>query len=95
MNLFLPVLLSAGTFVEDPIEHATIALSAMRMIDFTPSSEHLWRRRRDNLPGLRGRVPLGVGMGAGLSPVSWGEKGGSDTTTPTVNTLVPHNHSIP
>jgi len=33
------------------------------------------------LPDLRGRVPMGVGNGPGLTPRSWGQKGGVETTT--------------
>lgn len=33
------------------------------------------------LPDLRGRVPVGVGTGTGLSPVNIGQQRGSETTT--------------
>lgn len=36
------------------------------------------------LPDLRGRIPLHVGTGPGLSSLSQGTRGGSETITPTV-----------
>jgi microcystin-dependent protein len=45
------------------------------------------------LPDLRGRVPLGVGQGAGLSPYVPGELGGVESVALTSNTLSPHTHS--
>ena len=45
------------------------------------------------LPDLRGRVPVGSGQGAGLSPVNLGQPGGSETTSLTVGNLPPHNHT--
>jgi microcystin-dependent protein len=36
------------------------------------------------LPDLRGRVPMGIGQGAGLSPRQWGEWGGSESATVTL-----------
>jgi microcystin-dependent protein len=47
------------------------------------------------LPDLRGRVPVHVGNGLGLSPRNWGEKGGSESNTLTANNLPPHRHDIP
>ncbi len=44
------------------------------------------------VPDLQGRVPVGVGAGPGLSPISWGQKGGSENITPTVNTMAAHTH---
>ena len=44
------------------------------------------------LPDLRSRSIVHVGTGAGLSPISWGERGGAETVTLTVNNLPPHNH---
>ena len=38
------------------------------------------------LPDLRGRTAVGLGQGPGLSPLVWGEKGGSASAT-----LVPQN----
>lgn len=46
------------------------------------------------LPDLRGRVPLHFGQGAGLSSYWLGDKGGSESTTLTVNQLPAHNHSL-
>lgn len=45
------------------------------------------------LPDLRGRVPIHVGTGAGLSPKRLGEKGGQENVTLTVNQLPSHSHS--
>jgi microcystin-dependent protein len=43
------------------------------------------------LPDLRGRVPIGVGQGPGLSNFELGEVGGAETTT-----AVPaHTHTLP
>lgn len=47
-----------------------------------------------NLPDMRGRIPLHMGQGPGLSPRTIGEKAGSETTTLTVNNLPSHNHAI-
>ena len=44
------------------------------------------------LPDLRGRIPLHVGTGAGLNPVSWGQKAGSDNHTLSVSEMPSHNH---
>ena len=44
------------------------------------------------LPDLRGRTPVHVGNGPGLSPVTQGEKGGANTTTLNVNNLPSHSH---
>ena len=46
------------------------------------------------LPDLRGRVPIHVGNGPGLSPNALGQKGGSETNTLTVNQMPPHSHSL-
>lgn len=46
------------------------------------------------LPDLRGRAPIGVGHGPGLSDYRWGQKGGSENTTLTTNNLPAHNHAI-
>lgn len=46
------------------------------------------------LPDLRGRVPLGVGQGPGLSSRPQGQKGGSETTTQSVANMPSHNHRI-
>jgi len=39
------------------------------------------------LPDLRGRVPIGRGNGPGLTPINWGERGGSNTNTLTSNNM--------
>ncbi|WP_087492048.1 MULTISPECIES: phage tail protein [unclassified Winogradskyella] len=46
------------------------------------------------LPDLRGRVPVGIGNGPGLSNVVLGQKGGNETNTLTVSQLPSHNHSV-
>jgi len=46
------------------------------------------------LPNLQGRTPVGVGNGAGISQVVWGEQAGSESVTLTVLNLPPHNHNI-
>jgi microcystin-dependent protein len=46
------------------------------------------------LPDLRGRVPMHVGNGPGLSPNTLGQKGGSETNTLTANQMPAHVHSL-
>ncbi|MCI4590585.1 tail fiber protein [Sphingobium sp. BYY-5] len=46
------------------------------------------------LPDLRGRAPIHVGTGPGLSSYTLGQVGGAEQTTITVNNMPPHNHSI-
>ena len=46
------------------------------------------------LPDLQGRSAIGVGNGPGLSPITWGERGGTESITQTVNTLANHTHAI-
>jgi microcystin-dependent protein len=46
------------------------------------------------LPDMRGRVPIGSGNGPGLTPVSLGQKAGTETNTLTVSQLPSHNHTI-
>jgi len=46
------------------------------------------------LPDLRGRIPLGMGTGPGLSPHPIGQRGGAETTTLTVNNLPAHTHAL-
>lgn len=45
------------------------------------------------LPDLRGRVAVHPGSGPGLSPITWGQKGGVQTTVLTVNQLPSHSHN--
>lgn len=45
------------------------------------------------LPDLRGRAPIGVGRGPGLSDYRWGQKGGTETTTLITPNLPSHNHA--
>jgi microcystin-dependent protein len=44
------------------------------------------------LPNLQGRVPLGVGSGAGLPTYAWGQSGGSAIVTLTQQQLPTHTH---
>ncbi|RBP49929.1 phage tail protein [Arenicella xantha] len=46
------------------------------------------------LPDLRGRVMKGVGSGPGLQTVVWGQKGGHESVTLTVQNLPSHNHTV-
>lgn len=46
------------------------------------------------LPDLRGRVPVGVGTGPGLSPTRLGELSGSENATLTTANLPSHTHSV-
>lgn len=46
------------------------------------------------LPDLRGRVALGAGQGAGLSPYPQGQMGGQEQVTLQPAQLPPHNHSV-
>lgn len=46
------------------------------------------------LPDLRGRVPLGVGTGPGLSPRVWGAHDGAENNTLLINNLPAHNHGV-
>ena len=46
------------------------------------------------LPDLRGRSMLNQGSGAGLSPRTIGQRGGSETNTLTVNQMPSHNHAL-
>lgn len=45
------------------------------------------------LPDLRSRVPLHWGNGAGLTPRSWGERGGEETHTLLSSELPTHTHT--
>jgi microcystin-dependent protein len=46
------------------------------------------------LPDLRGRAIVGVGQGAGLSPVAWGQQGGQEMVTLTPGQLPSHSHTF-
>lgn len=46
------------------------------------------------LPDLRGRVPVGMGQGPGLSNINLGEIGGVENITLTVNQMPQHSHSL-
>jgi microcystin-dependent protein len=46
------------------------------------------------LPDLRGRVPVHVGQGPGLSPYSLGQNGGTETVTLGANQIPAHNHPL-
>ncbi len=46
------------------------------------------------LPDLRGRIPLHVGTGPGLSPRTLGQASGTETVTLTTNQIASHNHSV-
>lgn len=45
------------------------------------------------LPDLRGRAPISVGHGPGLSNIAWGQKGGVEQVTLNVTQMPSHNHS--
>jgi microcystin-dependent protein len=45
------------------------------------------------LPDLRGRTPIGVGTGPGLTPRREGQRSGSETNTMTVQQMPSHNHT--
>ena len=47
------------------------------------------------LPDLRGRVPVHVGSGPGLSPRSWGQKSGIENVALSTSHLPAHNHTLP
>jgi len=46
------------------------------------------------LPDYRGRTPVGIGNGPGLTPIVQAERGGSNTTILTVANLPSHGHAI-
>ncbi len=46
------------------------------------------------LPDLRGRAAVGMGNGAGLSPVTLGEQSGVDSTTLLQTNLPAHTHAL-
>jgi microcystin-dependent protein len=45
------------------------------------------------LPDLRGRFPVGIGAGPGLTTIGLGQAAGSENVTLTVNNLPPHGHT--
>jgi microcystin-dependent protein len=45
------------------------------------------------LPDLRGRLPMHMGTGAGLSPRTIGEQGGVETVTLNTNQIPVHSHA--
>ena len=45
------------------------------------------------LPDLRGRTIVGIGAGPGLSPINWGQQGGQEVVSLTVNQIPPHSHT--
>lgn len=46
------------------------------------------------LPDLRGRAPVHVGTGPGLSPISQGQRGGQETVTLTTAQMPAHSHGL-
>lgn len=46
-----------------------------------------------SLPDIRGRAPMGVGQGSGLSPRALGEVGGASTVTLLLNEMPNHTHT--
>lgn len=44
------------------------------------------------LPDLRGRISKHAGTGPGLSPVTWGQRGGAETVTLQANNMAIHTH---
>lgn len=46
------------------------------------------------LPDLRGRTPIGMGTGPGLTPVAQGESAGSQQVTLTTGQMPMHNHIL-
>lgn len=46
------------------------------------------------LPDLRGRVPMGAGIGPGLTPRTQGDLVGTENVTLTTGNLPPHTHSL-
>ena len=47
-----------------------------------------------NLPDLRGRVPVGMGQGTGLSPRVLGQPGGSESVTLLTANVPAHSHTL-
>lgn len=46
------------------------------------------------LPDLRGRVPVGIGNGPGLSSYPQGQKSGTENNTLSIGQLPSHNHTV-
>ena len=46
------------------------------------------------LPDFRGRAPVGIGMGSGLSDYALGQRGGTETTTLTLEQMAAHSHDV-
>lgn len=46
------------------------------------------------LPDLRGRSIVHVGNGPGLSNITWGHKGGNETTTLNASNMPAHSHAL-
>jgi len=46
------------------------------------------------LPDLRGRTPIHMGQGSGLTYKDLGQTGGSENTTLLISNLPAHNHTI-
>src|SRR5271170_2037339 len=47
-----------------------------------------------NLPDMRGRVPVGMGNGVGLTPRNLGETGGVEAVTLTTAQMPRHRHGL-
>lgn len=47
-----------------------------------------------NIPDLRGRLPVGMGSGPGLTPRQLGQQIGTDSVTLTNTNMPAHNHTI-
>lgn len=50
-------------------------------------------RNTFGLPDLQSRSPVGTGNGAGLTPIQWGAKSGTESITLTQNQMPQHNHA--
>jgi microcystin-dependent protein len=46
------------------------------------------------LPDMRGRVPVGVGQGVGLTPRNFGDTGGQETVALTIPQMPKHTHNL-
>ena len=46
------------------------------------------------LPDLRGRIPIGLGNGPGLSPKAWGAKAGQEQINLSPANLASHSHAV-